>query len=80
MSDDEGANVDEKSLRAEFEVMARRAGAAIPDDRREALFAMFKDFRRVIARMHKPFDASVEVASVFSVESAKRGAPNRSAS
>ena len=73
-------DIEDDALRAEFDAMARRAGITIPDERRDALFAAFKDFRRVIARMHKPFDASVEVASVFSVESAKRGAPNRSAS
>ncbi len=65
----------EDSLRREFEALTQRAGLAIPDDRDEAFFAAFKDFRRVIARVHKPFDHGVEVASVFAVESAKRGAP-----
>ncbi len=65
----------EDPLRKEFEALAQRAGLIIPDDRHEVFFAAFKDFRRVIARLHKPFDHGVEVASSFAVESAKRGAP-----
>ena len=65
----------DSELKAEFEVMARRAAVQIPDGRREAFFAAFKDFRRMLERLHRPRPADVEVASVFSVESVKRGAP-----
>ena len=62
-------------LRAEFDMLAARAGLTIPHERREDFFAAFKDFRRMTERLHKPRDGTVELASVFSVESAKRGAP-----
>ena len=63
-------------LRAEFDMLARRAGLSIPEDRREAFFAAFKDFRRMTERLHRPREAAVELASVFSIESARRGAPS----
>lgn len=68
-------NEADSDLRTEFDVMARRAAVTIPDERREAFFAAFKDFRRMLERLHGPRKADVEVASVFAVESVKRGAP-----
>ena len=64
---------DDKKL--EFELLARRAGLVIPEERREGFFKAFLDFRAMCERLHKPRNADVEVASVFSVESARRGAP-----
>lgn len=68
-------NETDSDLRVEFDVMARRASVKIPDERREDFFAAFKDFRRMLERLHRPRSADVEVASVFSIESVKRGAP-----
>ena len=62
-------------LRAEYEALARRAGVTIPSDRDEAFFAAFVNFRRMLERLHAPRPATVETASVFAVESVKRGAP-----
>ena len=62
-------------LRAEYEALARRAGVTIPADRDEAFFTAFVDFRRILERLHVPRLATVETASVFAVESVKRGAP-----
>lgn len=62
-------------LRNELDALARRAGLTIPVERREKFFAAFKDFRRMLDRLHRRRDASVEIASAFSVESARKGAP-----
>ncbi len=65
----------EDDLRVEFDVLARRAGVTIPDDRREAFYAAFKDLRKMTERLHRPRGAAVEVASVFSIETARKGEP-----
>jgi hypothetical protein len=66
-------NDADAELRTEFEVLAKRAGLAIPAERQQAFFAAFKDFRRALERLHRPRAASVEVASVFSVDGVRRG-------
>jgi len=66
-------NDAEAQLRTEFEVLAKRAGLVIPPERQQAFFAAFKDFRRAMDRLHRPRAASVEVASVFSVDGVRRG-------
>ncbi len=66
-------NASEEELKAEFEALARRAGIAIPEDRRAAFFAGFKDFRRMARRMHAPRGADVETASVFVPDTARKG-------
>ncbi len=45
---------DEAALALEFDVLARRAGLDIPTDRRPALFAGFKDLRRMLALLRQP--------------------------
>jgi hypothetical protein len=61
-------------LHVEFEALARRAGLVIPEERRQAFFVAFKDFRRMLERLHRPREADVETASVFSVDAVRRGA------
>ena len=45
---------DEAALALEFDVLAKRAGLAIPEDRKAALFAGFKDLRRMLALLRQP--------------------------
>ena len=60
-------------LLEEFESLARRAGIEIPDDRREAMLACYRDYRAMTALLHGARDAAVESANVFSINSIKRG-------
>lgn len=64
--------ISDADLIAEFEAMARRAGIEIFDDRREAMLASYRDYRRMTARLHEPMAASVEGSGIFSVDSIKR--------
>jgi hypothetical protein len=64
---------DEAALALEFDVMAKRAGLDIPPDRRPAVFAGFKDLRRMLAVMRQPRTAAHEPAGTFSILSVTRG-------
>lgn len=63
---------DEATLRTEFEVMAKRAGLAIPEDRREWLFEGFKDLRKSLPLLRQPRTAAHEPAAVYSMDSIVR--------
>ena len=45
---------DDAALALEFDVFARRAGLEIPDDRRAAVFASFKELRHMLALLRQP--------------------------
>jgi hypothetical protein len=64
---------DEAALALEFDVLAKRAGLDIPEDRKSALFAGFKDLRRMTALMRQPRSAADEPAPTFSILSVTRG-------
>jgi hypothetical protein len=64
---------DEAALALEFDVLAKRAGLDIPADRRPALFAGFKDLRRMTTLMRQPRTAADEPAGTFSILSVTRG-------
>ena len=64
---------DEAALALEFDVLARRAGLDIPADRRPAVFAGFKDLRRMLALLRQPRTAADEPAGTFSILSVTRG-------
>ena len=63
----------EEDLAAECEALARRAGIDILEDRKAAMLASYRDYRAMTALLHAPRAAAVESASVFSIESIKRG-------
>ena len=63
---------DEATLRAEFDVMAKRAGLHIPDERREWLFEGFKDMRKDLPLLRQPRTAAHEPAAVYSLDSITR--------
>ncbi len=64
---------DEAALALEFDVFAGRAGLDIPADRRPAVFAGFKDLRRMVALLRQPRTAADEPASTYSILSVTRG-------
>jgi hypothetical protein len=64
---------DEAALALEFDVLARRAGLEIPADRRAAVFAGFKDLRRMAAMMRQPRSAAHEPAGTYAILSVTRG-------
>ncbi len=68
---------DDALVQAEFEALANRAGIDILEDRREAMLASYRDYRRMTALLHAPREAVVESASIFSIESIKRTETSR---
>ena len=64
---------DEAGLALEFDVLARRAGLHIPEDRRPMLFAGFKDLRRGLEMLRQPRTAASEPAATYSMASVTRG-------
>ncbi len=64
---------DDAALALEFDVFARRAGLEIPDDRRAAVFASFKELRHMLALLRQPRAATAEPAGTYSILSVTRG-------
>jgi len=57
--------VDSALLAAELEVLTRRAGLAIPEDRRAELLVAFADLRAEIVRLHDGLTPEIEPAAVY---------------
>lgn len=64
---------DDEALALEFDVLARRAGLHVPEARRAALFAGFKDLRRMCALLRQPRTAADEPAATFDIRTVTRG-------
>jgi hypothetical protein len=64
MSDDAA---DDQALNTEFDVLAKRAGLTVPDDRRPALLKGFKDLKKMTALMRQPRTAADEPAGTYSI-------------
>lgn len=64
---------DDAALALEFDVFARRAGLEIPDDRRAAVFASFKELRHMLALLRQPRGVTAEPAATYSILSVTRG-------
>jgi hypothetical protein len=71
MSDDV---TDDQALNAEFDVLAKRAGLTIPEDRRPAMLAGFKELRRLTALTRQPRTAAAEPAGAYAILSVTRSA------
>jgi hypothetical protein len=63
---------EEAKLVQEFELLAERAGLAIPPERRAGLFAQFKDLRGMIALLHRSRSPADEPASIYRIEAIMR--------
>ena len=61
------ASTDELALNAEFEILAKRAGLAIPESRKPALLHGFKDLKRMTALMRQPRAAANEPAGAYAI-------------
>ena len=63
---------DDQALTAEFDVLAKRAGLTIPEDRKPAMLAGFKDLKKMTALMRQPRTAANEPAGAYSILSVTR--------
>ena len=63
---------DEQALVAEFDVLAKRAGLTIPEDRKPAMLKGFADLKRMTALMRQPRTAAAEPAGAYSILSVTR--------
>jgi hypothetical protein len=57
----------DQALEAEFDILAKRAGLAVPGDRKPALLRGFKDLKRMTAQMRQPRTAADEPAGTYSI-------------
>lgn len=64
----------EALLRQEVEVNLARAGVVVPADRMEAVFAGYKDLKRLCALLRQPRTAAAEPANTFSLVTLMKGA------
>jgi hypothetical protein len=52
-------------LAAEFDILMRRAGITVPDERRAAVLASYADLHDQIALLHNRYNYTDEPANVF---------------
>jgi hypothetical protein len=52
-------------LAAEFDILMRRAGITVPQERRSAVLASYADLRDQIALLHGRYAHTAEPANVF---------------
>ena len=65
-------STDEQALNAELEILAKRAGLAIPENRKPALLQGFKDLKRMIALVHQPLTAADEPSGTYDIRTVTR--------
>jgi hypothetical protein len=64
----------EQELMLEFEVLAKRAGLDIPEQRKAAVFAGYKDLKRMSALLRQPRTAASEPSNTYSLVTLMKGA------
>lgn len=64
-----------EDLQQEFDVLARRAGLAIPADRRAPLLEAYGDLRRMLDVLRQPRTAASEPASTYDIRTVTRAIP-----
>ena len=57
----------DEALTTEFDVLAKRAGLTVPDDRKPALLKGFKDLKKMTALMRQPRTAADEPAGTYTI-------------
>ncbi len=65
---------DENSLMIEFEVSLAKAGLSVPESRKAALFAGYKDLKRHCALLRQPRTAAAEPSNTYSLVTLMKGA------
>ena len=58
---------DDKTLEAEFDALAARAGLVVPQGRKPAMLQGFKEIRRMAALMRQPRTAADEPAGTYDI-------------
>jgi hypothetical protein len=64
---DAPAPADDPALEAEFDILAKRAGLAVPENRKPAMLRGFKDLKRMTALLRQPRTAADEPAGTYSI-------------
>lgn len=64
---------DEAELRLEFEVSLKKAGLTMPADRFDAVFAGYKDLKRLTALLRQPRTAANEPSNTYSLVTLMKG-------
>ena len=64
---DAPASADDPALEAEFDILAKRAGLVVPENRRPAMLRGFKDLKRMTALLRQPRTAVDEPAGAYSI-------------
>jgi hypothetical protein len=57
--------LSQDELAAEFDILMRRAGITVPQDRRSTILASYADLREQIALLHDRYAYTDEPANVF---------------
>ncbi len=63
---------DETALALEFDVLTRRAGLDIPEERKPLVMAGFKELRQGLELLRQPRTAAEEPAGCFDIRSVTR--------
>ena len=61
------ATTDDPALVTEFDLLAKRAGLAIPADRKPAMLKAYRDLKRMTALMRQPRTAADEPAGTYDI-------------
>lgn len=60
-------------LKLELEVLLRRAGVAVPEDRMDAVLSGYGDLKRMCALLRQPRTAAAEPSNTFSLVTLMKG-------
>jgi hypothetical protein len=65
-------STDDQALATEFDVLAKRAGLDIPENRKPVMLKGFRDLKKMTALMRQPRTAADEPAGTYVIETVTR--------
>jgi len=65
-------SADDQALATEFDILAKRAGLDIPENRRPMMLKGFKELKRMTAQMRQPRTAADEPAGTYVIQTVTR--------
>jgi hypothetical protein len=65
-------SADDQVLATEFDILAKRVGLNIPENRKPVMLKGFKDLKRMTALMRQPRSAADEPAGTYVIETVIR--------
>ena len=65
-------SADDQVLATEFDILAKRVGLNIPENRKPVMLKGFKDLKRMTALMRQPRTAADEPAGTYVIETVIR--------